>query len=394
MPNLNQDTPSRMRTSEIVRRAAIATATVLLVVGSALLLIQIRTILLWILVGIILAIALHPAVRWLMAHRVPRVAAALGVSLAAIAVLIAIVLAIVLPVILQAGDFIRDIPTLVRTLFGAGGRLHFLEQNFSVLERLSTLTPEDVANALMGSQEAIVGALSRAASFVAATITIFVIMIMLLLQGGRAWQALLASMVGEEGVWAKRIGDDFLRAVGGYVRGNLALSAIAGITAYLVLRILDIPYAETLAVTVAILDVIPLVGATIAMVIVSIVGFAVGGTTDGIVLLVFFIVYQQFENNVLQNLVYAKTVSLPPLVVFIAALAGAVLGGIVGALLAIPLASAGWTLGRDLIALRQARHAAAAQSDERSTSTLETQDAGETGGAAEADSDDSGGNQG
>ena len=355
MPNLNQDTPSRMRTSEIVRRAAIATATVLLVVGSALLLIQIRTILLWILVGIILAIALHPAVRWLMAHRVPRVAAALGVSLAAIAVLIAIVLAIVLPVILQAGDFIRDIPTLVRTLFGAGGRLQFLEQNFSVLERLSTLTPEDVANALMGSQEAIVGALSRAASFVAATITIFVIMIMLLLQGGRAWQALLASMVGEEGVWAKRIGDDFLRAVGGYVRGNLALSAIAGITAYLVLRILDIPYAETLAVTVAILDVIPLVGATIAMVIVSIVGFAVGGTTDGIVLLVFFIVYQQFENNVLQNVIYAKTVALSPLVVFIAALVGAAVLGIVGVLLAIPLASAFWVLGRDLLQMRRER---------------------------------------
>ena len=76
---------------------------------------------------------------------------------------------------------------------------------------------------------------------------------------------------------------------------------------------------------------------------------------DGIVLVVFFVLYQQFENNVLQNLVYSKTVSLSPLIVFIAALIGAALGGIVGVLLAIPLTSAGWVLAGDLIALHRAR---------------------------------------
>jgi predicted PurR-regulated permease PerM len=90
-------------------------------------------------------------------------------------------------------------------------------------------------------------------------------------------------------------------------------------------------------------------------VIVSIVGFALGGTVDGIVLVVFFVLYQQFENNVLQNVVYSKTVSLSPLVVFIAALIGAALGGIVGVLLAIPLTSAGWVLAGDLLALRRDR---------------------------------------
>jgi predicted PurR-regulated permease PerM len=75
------------------------------------------------------------------------------------------------------------------------------------------------------------------------------------------------------------------------------------------------------------------------------------------VLVAFFVVYQQFENNVLQNLVYSKTVALSPLVVFISALIGATLGGIVGVLLAIPLASALWVLGRDLLALRSASRA-------------------------------------
>ena len=104
------------------------------------------------------------------------------------------------------------------------------------------------------------------------------------------------------------------------MRGNLAISLVAGIASYIVLKIMGVPYAETLAVLVAILDIVPLVGATIGAVIVCIVGFATGGAVDGIVLVVFFVLYQQFENNVLQNVVYSKTVSLSPLVVFIAAL--------------------------------------------------------------------------
>lgn len=369
MTGLTQDNTPRMRTSELIRRTAIVTVTVLVILAFTLLLIDIRGILLWILVGIILAIALHPAVNWLTRHRCNQVLAALLVSLAAIAALAAIIVAIVLPVILQADNFIRDLPEIVRSVFGPGSRLDFLEERFHLLERLAAITPGDVAAALLGNQAAIVSALTTAASLVAATITILTIMVMLLIQGTRAWRSILDAMVKDERVWAERIGQNFLRAVGGYVRGNLAISLVAGVCSYILLKILGVPYAETLAVTVAILDVVPLVGAMIGAVIVTIVGFAAGGTTEGAVLLIYFVVYQQFENNVLQNLVYSKTVSLSPLVVFIAALIGAVLGGIVGVLLAIPLASAGWTLGRDLIAMRQARHAAWAASEERATTT-------------------------
>ncbi len=360
-----------MRTGELVRRTTIITLTVLAVLALVLVLIQIRHVLLWVLIGIILAIALQPAVTWLTRHRVNHVLAALLVSLAAIAVIIAAAVVIAWPVVIQADDFIRDVPVIVRNVFGPGGQLHFLEVRFGLIERLAEITPGEVAAALLGSQDAIVSALTRAASFAAATLTILTIMVMLLIQGSRAWGAVLHMTVGEERVWTERIGMDFLRAVGGYVRGNLVISLVAGITSYIALRILGIPYAETLAVTVAILDVIPLVGAIIGAVIVTIVGFATGGTTDGLILLVYFVVYQQFENNVLQNMVYSKTVSLSPLVVFVAAIVGAVLGGIVGVLLAIPLASAAWTLGRDLIEMRRARHLDAAESEARVTTTAE-----------------------
>ena len=363
---LNDTRPQRppaMRTSEIIRLTAVATLTVIAIIALLFFFVKIRSILLWVLIGIILAIALQPAVGWLVRHRWNRILAALVVSFATIAVIAAAVVAIAWPVVGQSDVFIRDLPRLVTSLFGRGGDLHFLEVRLHVIERLKSVTPGQVANVVLGNQQTIVSAVTKAAYILAATITILTIMVMLLIEGPRGWTSILDSLVGDERRWVARIGENFLRATGGYVRGNLAISLVAGIASYIVLKILGVPYAETLAVLVAILDIVPLVGATIGAVIVCIVGFATGTTVDGIVLVVFFVAYQQFENNVLQNVVYAKTLTLSPLVVFVAALIGATLAGIVGVLLAIPLASAGWTLGRDLIALRKARHAARAEDE-------------------------------
>ena len=347
--------PSEWRSSQIIRVTAIVTLTVFVIIGIIEFLSQIRTILLWVVIGVILAIALQPAVGWLERHRWNRILAALLVSFATIAALVAIIVVVAYPVVSQADRFIDAMPSLVDNVFGPGGQLNFIETRFRVLERLSSITPGQVTSVLLGSQDTIVTAVTKAASIVAAVITILTIMVMLLIEGPRAWSSILDVMVEGERKWAARIGDNVLRATGGYVRGNLAISFVAGIASYIVLRILGVPYPETLAVLVAVLDIIPLVGATIGAVIVCIVGFAAGGVVDGVVLVVYFVLYQQFENNVLQNVVYSKTVSLSPLIVFIAALVGAALGGIVGVLLAIPITSAAWVLAGDLIALRHAR---------------------------------------
>lgn len=353
-----------VRASELVRRTAIITFTILAILAFVLLLVKVRSILLWVLIGIILAIALKPAVDWLVRRRFNRVLAALLVSFVALGIIVAVLFAIAAPVVSQSGDFIRALPQLVHSLFTRGGQLNFLEVRLHVLEHLRAITPSLVVKVLMGNQQTIIGAVAKAATIVVAVITILTIMVMMLIEGPRAWGSLLESLVENERGWAERIGENFLRATGGYVRGNLAISLVAGVASYIVLKILGVPYAETLAVLVAILDIVPLVGATIGAVIVCIVGFAAGGhwsgLVTGIVLVVFFVLYQQFENNVLQNMVYSRTVSLSPLVVFIAALIGASLLGFVGVLLAIPMASAGWVLGRDLIALRKERHSSAA----------------------------------
>ena len=135
----------------------------------------------------------------------------------------------------------------------------------------------------------------------------------------------------------RKIGHDIYLTVGGYVTGNLLISLIAGISSTVVLMIMGVPYAVALGVLVAILDLIPLAGATLAAIIVSTVAF-IDSIPSGIVVLIFFIVYQQVENHVLQPLVYSRTVQLSPLAILIAVLIGAKIAGILGALAAIPVA--------------------------------------------------------
>ena len=125
--------------------------------------------------------------------------------------------------------------------------------------------------------------------------------------------------------------------VGGYVTGNILISLIAGVSITIVLLLMGVPYAVALGLLVAILDLIPLAGATVAGIIVAIVAF-LHSVPAGIIVVVFFVVYQQLENHFLQPVIYGRTVQLSPLVVLISVLVGAELAGILGALAAIPVA--------------------------------------------------------
>jgi predicted PurR-regulated permease PerM len=126
-------------------------------------------------------------------------------------------------------------------------------------------------------------------------------------------------------------------AVSGYVTGNLAISVICGVTTFVVLLVLGMPYAAPLALLVAVLDLVPLVGATLGGALLVIVGLFVE-PWKAVVLLIFVLVYQQVESNLLQPLVYSQAVQLNGLVILVALLVGGQLLGIPGALLAIPVA--------------------------------------------------------
>ena len=177
-------------------------------------------------------------------------------------------------------------------------------------------------------------------SAVVATLTIVFLTFFLVLEGP-TWVERIFTLVSDEREprW-RSVAHDIYRTVGGYVTGNLLISLIAGISSGIVLWATGVPFAVALGLLVGLLDLIPLAGATIAAIVVVLVAIAASGATAAIVVGVFFVVYQQIENHVIQPLVYGRTVQLSPLAVLVAVLVGAELAGVLGALAAIPVAGA------------------------------------------------------
>jgi predicted PurR-regulated permease PerM len=176
-----------------------------------------------------------------------------------------------------------------------------------------------------------------AASFVAALATVLTLTFFLILGSDRYVDAGVGLFTQRHQSLVRRILEQAAGAVSGYVTGNLAISVICGVTTFVVLLILGMPYAAPLALLVAVLDLVPLVRATLGGALLVIVGLFVE-PWKAVVLLVFVLVYQQIESNFLQPLVYSQAVQLNGLVILIALLVGGQLLGIPGALLAIPVA--------------------------------------------------------
>jgi predicted PurR-regulated permease PerM len=177
---------------------------------------------------------------------------------------------------------------------------------------------------------------------------------LMVLEGPKVVDGVLGVFSPATGARIRRVGSDCAKSVTGYISGNLLISVICGGLTYVVLLILGIPFAGLIALFVGIADLVPLVGATIGGVVGVTAGF-LHSTTAGIVVLVFFVLYQQLENHLLQPLVFSRTVKLNPLTVIVAILIAAELAGILGALLAIPAASMIQVILRDVWDHRRGR---------------------------------------
>ncbi|MBA3347330.1 MAG: AI-2E family transporter [Actinobacteria bacterium] len=326
----------------LVRFRPRAVVIVLAIILAAVLMIEIvqvaRSVLVWILIAVFLTLALNPAVEWLLAHGVARRGTA--VAIAYVGALLAIIGlgASFVPILIdQVNNFVNEVPAYVDDLTKGEGRLGFLEREYQITDRVREAIGEGGASGVLGLSGTALAVTKGVLTAIVATLTIAFLTLFMLLEGP-AWMERFYGLLPDRSQERWRgIGRDIYRTIGGYVTGNLAISLIAGVVSTLVLLVLGVPYAVALGLLVALLDLIPLAGATIAAVIVTTVGF-LDSTTSGIVLLVFFVLYQQLENHVLQPVVYGRTVQLSPLVVLIAVLIGAELAGVIGALAAIPVA--------------------------------------------------------
>jgi predicted PurR-regulated permease PerM len=299
-----------------------------------------RQVISWVFVSIFLAMALNPAVDWFMRHGIKKRGYAAGLTFVlALAAIAAIAYAFIPTLVTQVNDFVQAVPGYVDDLTKGRGRLGFLETKYHIVEKIRDAVSSGGTSKVLGLTGAAISVTKSVISLVLAIITITFLTFFMLLEGP-AWMDRFYGLLPErlQPRWRK-IGHDVYRTVGGYVSGNLLISLIAGTLTTIVLLALGVPYAVALGVIVAILDLIPLAGATIAAIIIGTVAF-LHTITAGIVVVVFFLVYQQVENHFLQPVIYGRTVQLSPLAVLISVLIGAKLAGILGALGAIPVAGA------------------------------------------------------
>ena len=296
-----------------------------------------RHILAWIFIAVFLAMALNPAVDALE-RRVKRRGLATGIVFILAVGVIALIGALFIPTVVdQVNDFARKVPDYLDDLTKGRGRLGFLQEKYHLVDKAREAVRDGGAAKLLGLSGTAVAVAKGVVTVVVATLTIAFLTFFMLLEGPRWVDRFFSLLSPPSRLRWQGVGHEIYRTVGGYVTGNLLISLIAGTLTTIVLTIMDVPFAIALGLIVAILDLIPLAGATIAAIVVGGVAF-LHSIPAGIVVVSFFIIYQQIENHVIQPVVYGRTVQLSPLIVLISVLIGAELAGVLGALGAIPVA--------------------------------------------------------
>ena len=236
----------------------------------------------------------------------------------------------------QAQKFADDLPRLVDDARAGKGTVGHLVKRYKIDDwvKRNQSTIQDAAKNLRNPAINFIVNLFNTA---VAVITIGMLTLLMLIQGPSMSAGSLSLVPVSHRERTRNVARQAAKAISGYMFGNLVISVIAGVASYVFLRIAGVPYPEVLALWVAFTDLIPLVGATLGAVGVASVAF-LHSVPAGATTVIFFIVYQQFENQVLQVTVMSKTVRVPALAVLVSALVGVELLGLLGALFAIPVA--------------------------------------------------------
>jgi predicted PurR-regulated permease PerM len=301
-------------------------------------------------VSLFLAAGLNPVVEWFMRRGMRRSYAVLAV-IAIVILAVTLFLSAIVPVITeQVATLTKNAPDYLDTL-QKNRQIRTWNQDYEIVDKVK----DYVATGNFG-QKAFGGVLGFGMAVLSALLNTFVIVVLTLyflasLPTTKSALYRLAPASRRERV--SRLGDQVIRNVGGYVSGAFIVAMCAGVSSLVFLFAVGLgEYAVALAFVVALLDVIPMIGATLGAIIVTAIGFA----TDpkiGLFCLVFYIAYQQIENYVIYPRVMKKTVDIPGALTVIAALVGASLLGVVGALLAIPTAASILMLTKEVFIRRQ-----------------------------------------
>jgi predicted PurR-regulated permease PerM len=325
---------------------------------------SVRGPLIWVLIAALLATALSRPIDRL-AKRIPRGLAILLVYVTLVLVPVGLLLLAVPPLVGEAQHLIESLPKLIQDLQDALQRNSHLKNILNDFDPLTAL--KEQASSIpsrLSDVAGIIGSIGLGAlnSIVAAT-TIIILSVFFVSSGGQSIRAAIDLYGGDRTPLYHRIAERMSGAIAAYFAGTLLIALVAGLTSYAVMEILGIPYAVALAVICGTASLIPMFGATIAAVFVGIIAALTSSLSVVLAWVIWEIIYQQIENNLVQPQIQKRTVKVPPVATVVGVIFGSTLLGVLGAIIAIPTIAAGIAIGEEWAAW--SRGAAAVKGGER-----------------------------
>lgn len=321
----------------------------LAVVALLLLLWRLRTLVSWFLVALLLTLAVRPAVTWMTRHRIRRGVAVLLLFLA-ISAISATLIATLAPLLVeQARELAARGPDLVHKIT-ATEPVAWLDRRLDIIEQARGAVHTQGTD-IASSAFAFAGKLVQG---VVGAVTIVVLMVFMLLFGDEVTAQALAWVSPDTRAHWQDLGRRMRSVVGGYVAGVFLVATIGGIVMAITTLILGVPYFLALGLVMVVLGIVPYLGSALGAVLVVGTTFTASGLKAGAIALVVYLIYQQVENELLHPLVQRHTIQMNPLLITLALLAGTMLAGVLGTLLALPLAGALQVLLEDTLQRRRA----------------------------------------
>jgi predicted PurR-regulated permease PerM len=366
--------PDRLRPATVFRYGALFSLGVAATLIGLYALYTVRAILVRILIALFIAVSLDPAVRQLAKRGMRRGFAVTLIFVLALALAAAFLISVIPPLVSQFGNLVDDLPGYLRRLQDRSSQFRQLNDRYNISDQLQGLVgtlPSRLGTGLLGFTSRVFGAV-----FNSLTVLVFTLYFMADMPRIRA--GLVRLFPVSRRPRAREVIDLVVDKVGGYMIGNIIISLIAGVVAFIAFTLLGVPFAVPLAFVVAICDLIPMIGATLGAVIgVTVALFSTQLWPTTVLVAAFFVAYQQLENYLIAPRVLKTTVELGAAAVLIAGLVGATVLGLVGALMAIPVAAAfNVLLNERLIAHETAAGAVAAVTGDKG----DREQAGRVGG--------------
>jgi predicted PurR-regulated permease PerM len=329
--------PDRLRAAVLLRWGALFSLGAAGTVIGLYALYSVRAILIRVLVALFIAVSLDPAVRWLARRGMRRGFAVTLIFLLAFGLMAGFLISVIPPLLSQFQNLAEDVPQFLSRLQGRSARFRELNDRFNVSGQLQGLVgtlPSRLGTGLLGFTGRVFGAMVSG-------LTVLVFTVYFMADLPRIRKGLVRLFPVDRRPRAREVLDLVVDKVGGYMIGNIIISIIAGLVSFLAFTVLGVPFPVPLAFLVAVCDLIPMIGATLGAIIgVTVALFSTQLWPTTVLVAAFFIGYQQLENYLIAPRVLKTTVELGAAAVLLSGLIGATVLGLVGALMAIPVAAA------------------------------------------------------